>query len=105
MPKVAVAAKITAKPGQRDALVQAFKPMLDHVETEAGTELYFLTKDTKDPDVVWFWELYADQDALSAHGTSDKMKEVGASLGEFMAGRAELMFLEPVGGKGVSVIS
>ena len=103
MPKVAVAAKITAKSGQRDALVEAFKPMLDHVGSEAGTELYLLTKDTKDPDVVWFWELYADQDALTAHSTSDKMKEVGATLGALMAGRAELAFLEPVGGKGVAV--
>jgi quinol monooxygenase YgiN len=100
MPKVAVAAKITAKPGQRDALVSAFQPMLDHVQSEAGTELYLLSKDARDADVVWFFEMYADQDSLTAHGTSDMMKQVGASLGALMA---ELTFLEPVGGKGVTI--
>lgn len=55
---------------------------------------------TKEPDVVWFYELYSDQDALKAHGTSDAMKAT-ASLAEFMAGRPELQFLEPVVGKGL----
>ena len=56
-----------------------------------------------DADVIWVFELYSDQDSLSAHGTSDKMKEVGATLGDLVAGRAELSFLEPVGGKGVAL--
>src|SRR5947208_1085234 len=59
MPKVAVAAKITCKPGVRDELVAAFKPMLDHVQSESGTELYLLSKDAREPDVLWFFEMYS----------------------------------------------
>jgi quinol monooxygenase YgiN len=101
MSKVAVIAKIPAAPGKRDELVAALQVGLATAEGEAGTIQYILHADAKDPDVVWFYELYTDQDALTAHGTSEAFKAMGASLAPFVGGRPELTFLQPLGGKGL----
>ncbi len=102
MSKVAVIAKIPAQPGKRDELVAALQAALDNAAGEADTLMYILHEDATDADVVWFYELYTDQDALIAHGTSDAFKAIGGSLRELAAGRPEMTFLKPIGGKGLS---
>jgi quinol monooxygenase YgiN len=100
MSKVAVLAKIRSAPGKRAELAKEFQAAFAHVENEAGTLTYILHEDTKDEDLLWFYEIYTDQEALQAHGKSEWMKAMGPKLGPLMAGRAELTFLTPVGGKG-----
>jgi len=99
--KVAVLAKIPAQPGKRDELVKALEAAIDNANTEAGTLLYILHIDPKDADSVYFYELYTDQDALSAHGSSPRFKEIGATLRDLAGGRPELTVLTPVSGKGL----
>jgi len=99
--KVAVLAKIPAQPGKRDELVKALEAAIDNANTEAGTLLYILHTDPKDENTVYFYELYTDQDALTAHGTSDRFKEIGAGLRDLAGGRPELTILTPVSGKGL----
>jgi quinol monooxygenase YgiN len=99
--KVAVVAKLTAADGKRDQLAEAFTSLFDAVAGEGKTEVYALHLDAADANVVWFYELYTDTDGLTAHGTSDAMKAVGAELAPLMAGRPELTFLTPVRAKGL----
>ena len=102
MSKVALVAKLTAADGKRDELVEAFGPMFDAVAGEDKTEVYALHLDAGDENVVWFYELYTDQDGFNAHGTSEAMKAAGASLGPLLGGRPELIFLTPVKAKGMT---
>ena len=97
---VSVIAKITAQPGKRDEVVAALTAMLHHVESEAGTLVYALNADAAENDVLWVYEVYTDQAALEAHSGSDTMKSVGQSLRGLLAGRPELHFGAPIGGKG-----
>jgi quinol monooxygenase YgiN len=99
--KVAVVAKFAAAPGKRDQLIDALEGALANAESEAGTLMYILHEDSKEPDVVWFYEMYTDQDALTAHGSSDAFKAVGAAVGPFIGSRPEITYLKPVGGKGL----
>jgi quinol monooxygenase YgiN len=101
MSQVAVIAKITTQDGKRDDAVAALQPMLHHVETEVGTQRYILHTDSGDANVLWMYEIYTDQEALVAHGASDAMKALGPALGGLLAGRPELTFMTPVGGKGI----
>ena len=101
MSQVAVIAKIPAAPGQRDQLVAALQAALATAEQEPGTLRYILHEDAADADTLWFYEMYTDQDALTAHGTSDAFKALGAAMKPFMGGRPELNFLKPIGGKGL----
>ncbi len=101
MSNVVVIAKLTTQPGKRPDVVAGMAPMMDHVQNEPGTLKYVMLEDQNDADVVWMYEEYDSQDSFSAHGTSDAMKALGASIGPFMAGRPELFFCDPVGGKGL----
>lgn len=104
MAKTALIAKITAADGRRDDLVAELRTMFDQVESEPGTELYILHEDASDPNVVWFYELYTDGDALTAHSTSEAMQGLMATLsGELSGAPAELTLLTPIGAKGVEV--
>lgn len=100
MSKISVIAKITAQPGKRADVAAGMAPMLAHVETEPGTLTYLMLEDQNDADVLWMYEEYDDRNSFTAHGESDVMKALGASIGPFMAGRPELFFCTPVGGKG-----
>ena len=102
MTKVALVAKMTAAPGKRDELVEAFGALFGAVEGEEGTEVYALHLDAGNEDVVWCYELYRDMEALTAHGTSDAMKAMGPQFGSLLAGSPELSFLTPVRAKGLS---
>ncbi len=95
-------AKLTAVEGRRDELMEAFSTIFDAVAGEDGTEVYALHADATDADVVWFYELYADMDALSAHGTSEAMKAAGGQLQGVLAGQPELTFLTPLRAKGLT---
>jgi quinol monooxygenase YgiN len=101
MSKVATIARITAKDGQRDELAKAFEQGLANAAGEEGTIMYILHADANDPNLLWFYELYRDNDARTVHATSDGMKALGPVVAPFMAGRPELIRLEPLGGKGL----
>ncbi len=99
---VSIIAKLTANDGQRDDLVAALQPMLDHVEAnEPDTVRYILMEDAGDPNLLWMYEQYTSQEALGAHGTSDAMKELGMAVRPFAAARPEIIICNPVGGKGL----
>jgi len=103
MPRIGVIAKLTAAEGRRDDLVEAFQAMFPAVDKEEGTELYVLHESMEERDVIYFYELYADEAALGAHATSDTMKEVGGTLRDLLAGRPEIIRLEPVRAKGIAL--
>ncbi len=101
MSKVALIAKLPSAPGRRDDLAAALAPLLTAVEAERGTIQYILHDDAGDADVLWIYELYTDEDALDAHGSSEAMRAVGGQLGALLGGAPELTRLVPRGGKGL----
>ena len=101
MAKVAVIAKITALPGKRDEVVAVLNGVVAATQDEPGTLLYAMNVDKVDEDVIWFYEVYADDAALAAHGGSEAMKAAGGQLRDKAAGRPELHVVELVGGKGL----
>ncbi len=94
MPKVSLLAKVTAKEGKGDDLVAAFEPLIEQVRKEPGTLLYVMNRSKNDPDVFWFMELYADDDAFAAHGSSEAMAAATPALGAAIA-ESELSWASP----------
>ena len=101
MSQVAVWVKIPTKPGKRDDLANALKTALDTARSESETTYYILHEDPKEADVLWMYELYADQAALDAHMGTEAFKALGPVLGPFLAGAPEMKFLTPIDGKGL----
>lgn len=101
MSMVGVVARIEAKPGMRDDLVAALRTAVDNTADEPGTLTYILHADAAEADVLWMYELYADQSALDAHIASEGFKALGAALGSLLAGRPTLQMCTPLFGKGL----
>ena len=101
--KIACFAKLTAQPGKGDELIAVFTKLFETVEQESGTEVYVLHRDNKDPDTVWFYELYTDKPSLDAHGGSPGMKEAIGALAGLVAGPPELHFATPQKAKGTAI--
>jgi len=102
MSKVAVIAKITTVSGQRDEVVEILRDVVRGADAEPGTLVYAMNIDKADADVIWFYELYTDDDAFAAHGKgSEAMKAAGPRLAGKTAGRPEITVLELVAAKGL----
>ena len=95
MSQVSLLARFTAKEGKGDEIVAAFEPLIDQVRNEPGTLLYVMNRAKDDPNVFWFAELYADDDAFAAHGGSEAMAAAMPTLGPLIA-ETELVVGEPV---------
>ena len=91
-----VIAIITAKPGQRAAIVEAIRANLPAVRAEKGCIEYgsavdadgigpFQTK--AGPDTVFVVEKWADAAALKAHAAAPHMAAYSAKVKDLVAGR------------------
>ena len=101
-----VVAMITAQPGQRAKVLQAFNANAATVRQEAGCIEYIATIDAKGmpaspgsvgDDTFVVVEKWASLAALQAHAVAPHMKAYAASVKELTAKRA-IHVLEPVEG-------
>jgi quinol monooxygenase YgiN len=89
-----VLAIITAKPGQRGALLQAFKAIVPTVHAEAGCIEYgpAVDVDGADPafgaDTFVIVEKWESLDALKAHAVAPHMTAYGQKTRDLVAKRA-----------------
>jgi quinol monooxygenase YgiN len=100
MPEKTFIVKLTTADGKRDEVVAALEKLVEATEGEPGTLQYVLHTDTTDPDVVWFYEHYSDDDALQAHMTSPAMREAMGAFGGLLAGAPDMRELAVVRRKG-----
>lgn len=98
---IVMVTKLTAQDGKRDALLEALSKLVAFSHEEPGTEVYALHKALDDDITVWFYERFADKDALKLHSASDVAKGVFPSLAGLLAGPAEIIKLADVAAKGV----
>lgn len=94
---VHVLAMVTAKPGQRAALLEAFRANVPAVRAEQGCIEYGAAVDAHDPpafqtafgpDTVIVIEKWESIEALKAHAASPHMAAYGAKTKDMIAGRA-----------------
>jgi len=96
MSTVNVLAFITAKPGMRSAVLEAFQANVPAVHAEDGCIEYFAAVDTADAgpiqtpvggDGFVVIEKWQSMDHLKAHAASDHMKAYGAKVKDMLAER------------------
>ena len=93
---VHVIAVITAKPGMRDSILQAFRANVPAVKAEKGCIEYGAAVDAEPalkfqtafgPDTFLVVEKWESLDALKAHAAAPHMAAYGAKTKDFIAGR------------------
>jgi quinol monooxygenase YgiN len=89
-------ATIKVKPGTGAQFEAVAKELIAKVRAnEPGCKLYVLHR-AEAPDTYVFLERYVDEAAIEAHRQTEHMKSIGKRMGEFMAGRPELLRLTEV---------
>ncbi len=89
-----VIALITTKPGQRDAVLAAFRDNVPAVHAEAGcieygpaVDLEGAGRDELGPDTFAVIEKWESPEALKAHSTSPHMAAYGAKVKDLLVSR------------------
>jgi len=100
---IQVLAIITAKPGQRERILEAYRANVDAVRAEQGCIAYEAVIDVRNalpgfaqfgPDSFVVVEQWASLEALQAHAVAPHMKAYAAKVKDFTANRA-IHVLEP----------
>jgi quinol monooxygenase YgiN len=100
--RVAVIARITARPEEAEAVEASLRTLVDAATAEDGTVEYVLNREG-DSGTFWFYELYADQAAFDAHGQNPALAAAFGTFGPLMAEPPELHVLTPVQAKHLSL--
>jgi quinol monooxygenase YgiN len=94
MARPALIVKFTCTPGKRDAYVTAMAPMFEQTQQESGAEVYVLNDDAGDADILWMFEMHADDAAFEAHCSSEAVLEFVSTLDPaLLAGPPEMTML------------
>lgn len=101
MAKISSVVKLTAQPGKRQELLDAMRTMLPAVADEPGTEVYAFNTDNADENVLWIFEVYTDQAALDAHGSSPAMANLLGLLGPLLGDAPLMAFGDLTDAKGI----
>jgi quinol monooxygenase YgiN len=92
---------LTAKPGERDNLVQYMLQAAELVRPLEGCILYLINTLPDEPDAVWIIELWANKEAHAASLTLESVRALIPQVLPLLAGPPEGSEFLPVGGKGV----
>jgi len=103
MAKISSFVKLSAQPGKRGELLDAMRTMLPAVAEEPGTEVYSFHTDSADENALWIFELYTDQAALDAHGSSAAMVNLFGLLGPLLDGAPLMVFATPTDAEGLTI--
>jgi quinol monooxygenase YgiN len=97
MNMIGVVATIRIQDGKAEEFEAVFRTLTAAVRAnEPGNICYQLTRSKTEANTYKVLELYADADALKAHGGSDHFKAAGPGIGACLAGRPEIEYLDGV---------
>ncbi len=103
MSKITLIAKLTAAEGKSEELEAALASLIEAASEEPGLEIYSAHADRSEPGVYYFFEMYADGDALKVHGKGEAMKAAMGAMGSLLGGRPEVTMLDPLVAKGLAL--
>ncbi len=94
---IGVIATLKIQDGKAEDFEAVFRTLSAAVRAnEPGNLCYQLTRSKTDPTIYKVLEVYADADALKAHGISDHFKAAGPGLGACLAGKPDIEYLDGV---------
>ena len=94
---IGVIATMKIQDGKTADFEAAFSDLAAKVKAnEPGCITYQLCKSRTEENTYKVLELYASQEALTAHGQADYFKAAGPKLGAVLAGRPEIEYLDAV---------
>ena len=94
---IGVVATLKVQAGKGGDLEKVFGDLAAKVKAnESGCLMYQLTRSRTEPDTYKVLELYASEDALKAHGSSDYFRAAMPGMGACLAGAPHIDYLDAV---------
>jgi quinol monooxygenase YgiN len=89
---IGICAKLPCQPGKNEAFEKALVDFVNTVRAnEPGALTYQLCRSKTDPNMYFMLEIYADAEALAAHGKTAHMQALLPVLGPLLGGAPELI--------------
>jgi quinol monooxygenase YgiN len=95
--------KLSAQPGQRDALLEILLEAADLVGTAPGCEIYFVSTSQTEADAIWVTEVWRSEADHAASLSLPGVKELIVKAKPLIAGMSDSARTVPIGGKGLPV--
>lgn len=93
-------ATVVAKPGSEASLAVAVREIVEAASEEEGLLTYRAHEEDTAPGTFWFYEVYADADALAVHGRGPLMRAALGALSDHVTGPPEVHQVTAVAAKG-----
>ena len=84
MTRVVIFTQLTAKPGRRDDLLALLDELSIATRAEPGNEVFVVHAARDDPDVVLGYEVFADEQAVTDHRTTDAVRHARDGLADLL---------------------
>jgi quinol monooxygenase YgiN len=92
-----VSATWTAQPGQEGVVLDAIEKLTPPSREEAGNRFYQAYQDPAEPGIFRLFEIYADEEAYTAHGASDHFKQYALEQAIPVLATRERAFFQTIG--------
>ena len=92
----AMVVRLTCKSGLRPALLDALNTYADGLAEEPGTEVFMVSLDPENEDLVWLTEVFKDDDAENEHRSSRGFATMIAELNELLEEPPAVLRLDPL---------
>ena len=88
--------RLTAKEGMRPALLDSLNSYADGLSEEPGTEVYMVSLDPDNENLVWLYELFHGEEAEQAHRESQGFATLLGQLNDLLDGPPALLRMSPL---------
>ena len=100
---IALHATLQAKPGRRDALVDALDAIRVESAREPGTFVFTVHTVRDDDRTVFCYEVYRDEAAQTAHREGTALQAMMSAFADLVEGPPSVVYLSLVGATGLDL--
>ena len=88
--------RLTANEGMRPALLDMLNTYADGLAEEPGTEVFVVSMDPEDANIVWLYEIFADEEAEEAHRASQGFGYLMSAMPALLNGQPAVLRTVPL---------
>jgi quinol monooxygenase YgiN len=88
--------RLEAHPGGRPAILDALHRYADHLDDEPATELFVISVDPDEDEVVWLHEWFHEEAGVEAHQAAPAFAELMRELSASLASPPGVMRFQPL---------
>ncbi len=97
---VTIVATLRVQPGNEEPFEKAAAGLLEYVlNNEPETLTYLLHRERTAPNSFLFYEVYADEEALAKHGSSEALQRFFTEVAPLLDGQPQIKTYDELGGK------